>query len=524
MTLGRLATLSLLLALLPALCLAQGMRFQDLAKLPQASLITDEFMEGALAGDPLSQVLVVVGLQAQGEDELSMALLEKIWHEVGYVPDQVGPRPRPWAHMGDSLGEIDLPNLMSHYQALAEYHLQRGHAPAGLQLAFAILRANALQGHLPSAEQIGFQLMINPILPESSLLETRWSAYAEGGPSFDLDTLIADVEADAPETAQAPAEEKFGACPPPLDRLPELLSEAAAVQGNAEDDGAGEVLLRSKVDHIRERVGAAHSGNISLSFADMPVAVVAIFASETMGLPEGEQIFFHAPWLSGFRVGIFWKDLPAALLLAQMDRQLVGGGFRCSGPWLQWMPGPEDTAPEPLLVLPLPPLQDTEDGDGQRRLRWVGDASYVGEVVDGLPQGRGVLTLGGADETRNTVQEGDFRRGLLHGEGEIRGQNGSILASGQFQFGRLHGPGRQIDHELELQGEFDQGVLARGLGRIALDAAKYGAPQIEYSGPFEQGHPHGTGTCRGSHFSYPCRFHRGLFVGVGKVLLVADPG
>ena len=83
------------------------------------------------------------------------------------------------------------------------------------------------------------------------------------------------------------------------------------------------------------------------------------------------------------------------------------------------------------------------------------ESAYIGEFVDGLRQGKGLLK-----RRNNQISYfGEFHGGLEHGYGHIEGLNGQRKCSykGDYEEGKAHGKG-----EMMLLGNYYIGNLKRG--------------------------------------------------------------
>lgn len=498
--------------------------FQSFAALPEAKLIADEFVLAAANGDPMAQIMVVSSLQASGKETLAADMLETVWREVGYAPDQVGPRPRPLRDNEGRELEIPLRALMSLYLDLAQLRLAEDAEPASLERGLRILLGNVDHGHRLSADKLGLVLSSHPRLPESHRLATRWFKLGDEGQHFSVDDLVETAEIDDSEESVAPESDQFVPCPAPLDRLPAVLAEAeraaAAIRESPDQTEAHLAAMAARITALGEDGRAPPS---TMSFADFSPVAIAEMALDELGFIRDGYARVLAPWLKDVRIALEWRGMPV-LLLAQLDRELGGAGFRCAEHWVRWDPGAAQTLIEPFRLFPQPVLMSAPGADGTRVHRWPGQIEFTGDLKEGRPDGRGVLRLArGPDPDQATVHEGQFRRGLLHGEGEIRTGQGAVIASGHFQYGQLHGPGRQsllFPQHTEVEGSFEHNVLVRGNGSQTMPAAAEDAPALKYVGPFERDRPHGLGECQGEGFRYACRFQHGNFVGIGELLLV----
>lgn len=498
--------------------------FRDFATMPEAALVGKEMTEAAASGDPFGQIMVTVGLGHQGKEALAMDLLESMWREVGYAPDQVGPDARPLRGLDGRKLLVDVPALLSYYHDLAQHRLAADADPSSLERGLRILLANSEHGHALSASALGLAVSGHPRLPASPTLADRWFELADEGRRFAIDDLGAQPFEDH-EPAVPPSADQFGACPSPLDRLDRVLDEAKATQAVIRDaPETADAELAAMKARIEAISGEGRAPPLSMFFNDIsPVAVAALSLDM---LPQSDEplAFVDAPWLEDTRIALAWRDMPLPLLLAQLDRELGGAGFRCAGQWVRWVAGARREPTERFLLVPLPLLSGEPDAGGMQTLRWPGPVAYEGELADGRPAGRGVLRWPGAWEPlQGQVHSGQFRRGLLHGAGEIRDADGELLARGEFRLGQLNGPGRRTllyPHRTVLEGSFEDDVLVSGSGSQGLAAADATAPLLTYVGPFERNQAHGLGECRGEGFAYPCRFHRGVFVGIGELVLV----
>lgn len=515
------ATMALLLT---ATAAADTLSFDEFKQRPEAALVTEEFLAAALKGDPFGMVLTVHNLTATGQEALAMDLLETIWREVGYRPDQVGPRPRPLRDRNGQEIELAKLDLLGRYHDLAMYRLDAAQDPDALERALRILAENARQGFVLSPGQMGSTLSRHALLPESYDLPMAWFDYGSEETGSGQDALSSTDEWEVPAT---PAADAFGACFGAFERLDSLdriLAELdrteTAIQEQPEQ---AEALSQAFHASIAEIAGPALSSTNTFHFSIIPVPSVLQLLLES-GTPDDSRFFIDLPGLIGFQIATTWRDQPAALTLALLQRELGRAGFRCVDEWVRWEPGPSESPPESFRLLPRPLLSGNPDKSERQNFVWAGGVEFDGILEDGLPSGDGQLTLRGFTDEASMIQSGQFRRGLMHGEAEVRYRDGQLLERGHYRMGKLHGQGWRRGHDgSETEGEYADGVMVRGQGRILLASADQRPAAIEFVGPFVADLPHGIGQCSGPGFSYRCHFHQGNFVGMGDTLLRPEP-
>jgi hypothetical protein len=96
--------------------------------------------------------------------------------------------------------------------------------------------------------------------------------------------------------------------------------------------------------------------------------------------------------------------------------------------------------------------KDTFDNDGQKILRYTNGDKYIGELSNGLPNGRGTYTYSYGDK-----YEGDFRNGFPDGFGAYTFPSGEKYV-GEFKQGKMHGYGTREF----LDGKHQEGIWDKG--------------------------------------------------------------
>lgn len=105
---------------------------------------------------------------------------------------------------------------------------------------------------------------------------------------------------------------------------------------------------------------------------------------------------------------------------------------------------------------------------------------FNGSLVNGKLHGHGTLVWGNGDK-----YEGDFRDGLMHGDGVFQGYRERY--EGEFENGMYHGEGKLFDNDrLVYEGEFERGRF-HGEGKL------YWKNEDTYEGEFSQGRIEGEG-------------------------------
>lgn len=79
---------------------------------------------------------------------------------------------------------------------------------------------------------------------------------------------------------------------------------------------------------------------------------------------------------------------------------------------------------------------------------------YVGEVVNDIPNGQGILTL-----QDGSTYEGEFKNGKLNGQGKFTNKSTYHWEKGEFKDGKLNGQGEKHDQEGVFVGTFKDGRL-----------------------------------------------------------------
>jgi hypothetical protein len=120
------------------------------------------------------------------------------------------------------------------------------------------------------------------------------------------------------------------------------------------------------------------------------------------------------------------------------------------------------------------------------------DGTYVGEVLNGKPHGKGKFTY--LNKFSHQFFDGEFKDGFINGKGILKYRNGKIC-EGKWENGKMNGYGKItfITGGI-LEGIFVNGNLSGEGKRITV----YGD---FYEGDFLNGQFHGFGTCKYSNGS-----------------------
>ncbi|MBA3721115.1 MAG: hypothetical protein H0W88_01770 [Parachlamydiaceae bacterium] len=111
------------------------------------------------------------------------------------------------------------------------------------------------------------------------------------------------------------------------------------------------------------------------------------------------------------------------------------------------------------------------------------NGTYVGQVKDGLPDGKGVLTYNKNNARKR--YEGEFAMGELQGMGILIWKNGKRF-KGKFEKSNYHGRGKLTQEVCIWEGEFIEGII-HGKGTIVWPNGK------KYEGDIHNGIPEGQG-------------------------------
>lgn len=145
-------------------------------------------------------------------------------------------------------------------------------------------------------------------------------------------------------------------------------------------------------------------------------------------------------------------------------------------------PSPSPSAPQAPSPV-LPPVLPAVPAAGKVSLELpVGE--YVGEVIDGVPHGRGTMTY----HPGNTYREykGEWKDGKFHGRGELIYTKGDKF-SGQWENGLLHGQGiQEFENGSKYIGQFVKGK-SEGKGTMRY------ADGDKYVGDWKNDQKHGQG-------------------------------
>lgn len=132
--------------------------------------------------------------------------------------------------------------------------------------------------------------------------------------------------------------------------------------------------------------------------------------------------------------------------------------------------------------------QSTSDGEEYKHLVFENGDKYEGDIMDGVPHGRGKLYCKGG-----TRYEGEFKKGNYHGLGKIFFANSGCYM-GEFTEGRIEGFGHMEFDNGKYWGEWGQfrvGKYTRG-GRHGYGLLVWRSGEW-YEGEFSKNEYHGLG-------------------------------
>jgi hypothetical protein len=132
----------------------------------------------------------------------------------------------------------------------------------------------------------------------------------------------------------------------------------------------------------------------------------------------------------------------------------------------------------------LAPISDPASIQGKQALS-LKDGEYVGDVLNGVPHGRGTLTYHPAMD--RTEYKGEWKEGEFHGRGVLTFTSGSKM-TGTWVNGFLEGEGiYEWESGAKYQGTFKNSQF-HGKGKCRNEDGS------NYTGDFENGQEHGQGT------------------------------
>ena len=122
-------------------------------------------------------------------------------------------------------------------------------------------------------------------------------------------------------------------------------------------------------------------------------------------------------------------------------------------------------------------------GIGKRQVMSVGRyETYIGEWKAGFRNGFGKSV----DTVNNFMYVGEFKDGLWHGHGRLKGKNEQFYG-GDFQFGYPHGIGKKVTEVTTLEGQWVEGLIS-GSGKLVSNDGL-----TTYIGGFYKGTANGYG-------------------------------
>ena len=382
-------------------------------------------------------------------------------------------------------------------------------------------------------ERMLYYLSIADYLPDSSHLDSVWERFTTDFKPMDakqaLQLLVASEAAmdDEVETT-LPDDELFQACENVLGSTNQVLQAFGQLQQDLLNSGsASEQQMQQAYQSIGSLNDISGFKPVTFKFDSIQVRSVFSLLWDVMGSSQHAQpkIKF-AENLPDHVVEIRNQHVPAVLVFSQLI-DLFELDVKCHQDWLQIQPRASNPAnAEKKLLISNFVTHYAYDANTQKvQMQWGQEFQYEGEVKNQIPDGQGVLTLNGDKIS------GQFKQGLLNGQGERVSATGHIIMRGQFKDGNLHGTGEYIStgtylsNKAHWSGEFEQGGFT-GEGVMFLPNDRYaqyansaeGKPYlIRYSGPINASQPDGTGQCAFEKMEYSCTFYKGYFIGFEEI-------
>lgn len=453
-----------------------------------------DYVQVAVRGDANVQVIVAGAIFDNGDKATAARLYQTTLDQQGL---DVAPK--------DTL-------YLNGITRLGYMYTQGKHVPLELEKGLHLLVESASRGDRLGSLYMADLLAGSNLIPSSSKLADLWSVHADDHTIFS----ISDLE-EKPKAEQN--SEGFSECGTYFSRIPEIMDIRDKTQQEIFDnpESSDQIIARAY-----EEINALDSPKLILltfNFQDFPgLTVMYILASEHDLELEVAPGFV----LPTFMIKV--KNVPRSLVFAQIvsDLNLIVS-CRSQEFRLEYVEKAQIRALQKRIYLPdfMKSKELIADSlvDNAYRIRWNDGHIYEGQLKNNKPWGKGVFRFADGD-----TMSGTFEDGVLHGMGEYKSELMPVLRSGHFLQGVLDGDGVWIN---EVDGFHFDGPFTRGRfngdGEINLQAGMIsGGGTVVYQGAFRDHQPHGDGKCTAAllgQLEYPCAFHKGDLIRVGKVSL-----
>ncbi|WP_395374241.1 hypothetical protein [Marinicella sp. W31] len=397
-------------------------------------------------------------------------------------------------------------------------------------MAFKILAACAKEKDCNMLrERLLYYVHSADYLPDTRHLDSLWEAYtSDFQPMSQVEALhrLTNTEenTDAEITIKQPVDELFHQCQNILGSTDKVMLKFRKQQQNLlSQDSVTQNQLQEAYQSIASMNDLGNKQKITFKFDNINIQnVLSLSLGIMTQAKDQDDVLIKLPEdFPDYTVEIKAKDVPAVLAFSQII-DLFELEVLCHENWLLIQPKSAKSlnSSKKFLISNFITQYTFDAIKSAAVIEWGKEFKYEGEVKNQLPDGFGTLS------TFGNKLNGQFKKGLLDGQGERASESGHITMKGQFKNGDLHGKGEYhstgayLSDKAHFSGNFKDGLFY-GTGVLYLNKdpyAQYTDPEqkeeklIQYTGPLSASQPSGEGRCKYQKMEYTCSFHQGYLI------------
>lgn len=462
-------------------------------------------------------------------------------------------------------GDLVVPNqLIDLYSKLGYEYIVGKNIKVNIGMGFGILTRlikNKKDNSLAIA-QLRKALRESNHLPDQEFIRYSWDVFNPKHP-LSIDELIQSYQqyyayepdiGNENETGQAPNAKLFKACENNVFSVNHtFLNLHKTLQDKMIADDSADVQERtSAYQQLKAATEPEFTEMVNLKFNSIGVssAIRLVFLT-TIAYNTNSKHYRKTtfdPSIEDDFVQIFAENMPGYLvyqkLLEGLDLEVL-----CYQDWLYFKPLTSNKTTSRKIVIPDFISHRFNESTDYNEIFWEGNARYFGQVSNNLPEGKGSLVYFENKKT-NYVLSGNFKNGMLTGDGFEKSGDQMYDYSGNYKNGLFHGKGRLIDKAInplssreyfkgmKLLGQFAKGKYIptddehyyfvrdpknykeKTAEQLYKDQQSFNDKLIKYSGPLKNEKPHGDGWCYLQEAPSLCKFYNGHLIGINGFSLL----
>ncbi len=453
--------------------------------------------------------------------------------------------------------QVQKQNLMMSYNDLAISYLRNELFELNPKKAYKILIENTRHGSAFGKLNLNQYLSNQEYLPIDSysldhpdLLSLLWLQYDKNKAKQSLADVINEL--DKAQTLEIfgelePEQSLFKSCDGSLGKMNELVSKYSEFQNKIlADKNNKETVLTQAISYYTELETSLPNKINSYNFSKINIHTFLNIVLKFSDRDANDKNRFNLKYnqeLANNYIEVHMDKVPNSLVITRIFEKFELE-LLCYKKWIMLKPKSNQAAQH--LLLGSFQLESQENHANSEKLgfiKWDDGTVYQGGLINGRPVGQGKFTIPNKHQEGDYEIKGQFKDGVLNGEGEyIAGTNLQVYSYiGEFENGLYHGKGHYIDHSDNTiyQGNFINGKFSgkakyyfqrdllkpslvqnyfKNNSNDNLDLNDY----IIYEGDFKESIPDGKGVCSTTNFNYDCEFYKRYLIGIDNYSLLPE--